>query len=190
MGLIILSCAGRESREVLFEKALKQGYVETRMIVSLFLGVAGAGKTHTKQLILKKPPPEIRRSTPLAVRPIRAIRITTTGEDWEEIDDEDVDEMVADAIVAGLPSREKAPRVGRFLVKKLKTLRRSFRSHSTTTAKLQHPSQTPKPSQNLPSTSSASTRLAIEKAWHTELEKVLENLSESSYILGKIHHYI
>jgi len=88
--------------------------------------------------------------------------------------------MVADAIVAGLPSRERAPRVGRFLVKKLKTLRRSFRSHSTTTAKLQHPSPTPKPSQNLPSTSSASTRLAIEKAWHTELEKVLENLSESS----------
>ena len=152
------------------------------MIVSLFLGVAGAGKTHTKHLILEKPPPQIRRSTPLAVRPVRAIRITTTGEDWEEINDEDVDEMVADAIVAGVPLGKRAHShgsFGGFLVRKLKSPFKHFSHlHSATAA-------TPKPSQESPSTISDSTstvesRLAIEQAWRGEFAQIVSLLSKSS----------
>ena len=155
------------------------------MIVSLFLGAAGAGKTHTKHLILKKPPPEIRRSTPLAVRPVRAIRITSTGEDLEEIDDEDLDEMVADAIVAGLPSGGEAHSRGSFgslLVKKLKNaFKRTSPSRSASTAAQ---SSTPNPSHGSPPSSSShstvDSRLAIEQAWIRELKEIVDLLSTSS----------
>ena len=145
------------------------------MIVSLFLGAAGAGKTHTKHLILEKPPPLIRRSTPLAVRPVRAIRITTTGEDLEEIDDEDLDEMVADAIVAGVPSGKRAHSHGSFgglLVKKLKSPFKHTHSHSAST--VQSPIQNP--FRESPSSSSDSIR----QAWLQGLKEIVGLLSKSS----------
>ena len=59
----------------LLEEALKHGYVYCRTVVCLLVGVAGAGKTHTKHLLFRWTPPEFRNSTPLAVRPVQAIRV-------------------------------------------------------------------------------------------------------------------
>ena len=54
---------------------MEKGYVESRAIVLLLIGAAGAGKTHFKHLILRLPPPAVRESTPLAEAAIRAISI-------------------------------------------------------------------------------------------------------------------
>ena len=64
----------RKSRSLL-EEALKHGFVESRTVVLLLVGVAGAGKTHTKHLLFRWAPPEFRNSTPLAARPVQAIRV-------------------------------------------------------------------------------------------------------------------
>ena len=65
----------REEAAKLFSEAMEKGYVESRAIVLLLIGAAGAGKTHFKHLILRLPPPAVRESTPLAEAAIRAISI-------------------------------------------------------------------------------------------------------------------
>ena len=61
------------------QKVVKQ--MET---LSIILGWAGAGKTHTVALALKKPPPSVRVSTPCAGAPIRATKQVhvTEGTDY------------------------------------------------------------------------------------------------------------
>ena len=59
----------------LLEEALKHGYEECRTVVCLLVGVAGVGKTHVKHLLFRWAPPELRDSTPLAARPVQAIRV-------------------------------------------------------------------------------------------------------------------
>ena len=56
--------------------------------LSVILGWAGAGKTHTVALALKKPPPGVRVSTPCAGAAIRAtkhVHITKGPEDFKEL---------------------------------------------------------------------------------------------------------
>ena len=55
---------------------MTHGYVETRDIKTLILGAAGTGKSHTIALIMDENPPAIRRSTPCATRPVRAVSRT------------------------------------------------------------------------------------------------------------------
>ena len=66
----------QESKSLL-EEALKPGFLTCRTVVCLLIGVAGAGKTHTKHLLFRWAPPESRNSTPLAARPVQAIRVGT-----------------------------------------------------------------------------------------------------------------
>ena len=78
----------------------------------LFVGVAGAGKTHTKHLLFGWAPPEIRNSTPLAARPVQAIRVRTSthgGQQLlEEVDPDQLDKILADALaVGGVPLTKK-----------------------------------------------------------------------------------
>ena len=89
---------------------MEKGYVESRAIVLLLLGAAGAGKSHFKHLILHFPPPAVRESTPLAEAAIRAISIcrATIGDgdmEWQLVSSQELLRMVADAIKAGVPVR-------------------------------------------------------------------------------------
>ena len=70
-------------------------------MVCLLVGVAGAGKTHTKHLLFRKPPPEVRGSTPLAVRPVQAIRVRREGDQLEEVKHDQLDQMVAGTVAQG-----------------------------------------------------------------------------------------
>ena len=91
---------------------MKHGFVECRTVVCLLVGVAGAGKTHTKHLLFGWDPPKIRNSTPLAVRPVQAIRIrvsTHGGQQLlEEVDPDQLDKMLDDALaLGGVPLTKK-----------------------------------------------------------------------------------
>jgi len=55
---------------------MAKGYVEARDIKALILGAAGTGKSHTIALIMDEDPPTVRRSTPCATRPVRAVSRT------------------------------------------------------------------------------------------------------------------
>ena len=75
----------------------------------LLVGVAGAGKTHTKHLLFGWAPPELRDSTPLAARPIQAIRVraSTQGGQLQEIDLDQLDKILAATVATGVPLEKR-----------------------------------------------------------------------------------
>ena len=76
----------------------------------LTLGAAGSGKTSTKYRLLREEPPINRCSTPLADASIRAVSRALFGKDltgWIRISPEKFMEMLADAIIAGVPMEEQ-----------------------------------------------------------------------------------
>ena len=89
----------------LLDEALKCGFVECRTVVCLLVGVAGAGKTHVKHLLFRWAPPESRNSTPLATRPVQAIRVraSTQSGQLEEVDPDQLDKILADTVAKGVP---------------------------------------------------------------------------------------
>ena len=77
------------------------------------MGNAGAGKTHVACRLFNKDPPVVRCSTPLAEAPIRAISRIIVGAvkthtDWFQVSSEELMEMLAQAVKAGVPMEERA----------------------------------------------------------------------------------
>ena len=68
-------------------------------MVCLLTGIAGSGKTHTKHLLLKKSPPEMRTSTDLVDRPVQAVKLSKNDEQLIEVND---NELVVNEIAAGI----------------------------------------------------------------------------------------
>ena len=91
-----------KSSQSLLEKALRRGFVEPRTVLCLLTGVAGSGKTHTKHLLFGKNPPEDRTSTPLAERPVRAVIVCKTSEQFQEVNIDELDKALANEIAAGV----------------------------------------------------------------------------------------
>ena len=78
---------------------MKHGNIESRNIKALIFGAAGTGKSHTLALIMDEEPPKVRRSTPCATRPVRAVsrsRIERKGKKWARITPEDFSDTIAD----------------------------------------------------------------------------------------------
>ena len=78
---------------------MKHGRVECRDIKVLIFGSAGTGKTHTIALIMEEEPPTVRRSTPCAKRPVRAVsraRIERKGKKWVRVDHDDLSQKIVD----------------------------------------------------------------------------------------------
>ena len=71
--------------------------------------MAGAGKTHTKHLLFRWAPPESRNSTPLAARPIQAIRVraSTQGGQLQEVEPDQLDQILAGTVAKGGVSLER-----------------------------------------------------------------------------------
>ena len=86
---------------------MKDGYMEARDIKALIFGAAGTGKSHTIALIMDEEPPSVRRSTPCAARPVRAVtstRAKKTGEKWVKVTCEELSQTIADTATV-LPSK-------------------------------------------------------------------------------------
>ena len=127
----------RKSRSLL-EEALKHGYVECRTVVCLLVGVAGAGKTHTKHLLFRWAPPELRNSTSLAARPIRAIRVRTStqGGQLQEVKPDELDQILAGTVAKGGVPLERASFFQSLFCCKCKCF-----YHQTTSAGISPPSE-------------------------------------------------
>ena len=80
---------------------MHSGYIVARICKCLLEGLAGAGKSSLKRLLLGMKPAILRVSTGCLERPIRAVsgvRIETAGERWRELTVDDLTLMVADVI--------------------------------------------------------------------------------------------
>ena len=82
---------------------MKDGNVTVKVVKVLVVGSAGVGKTSLIKLLLDQDPPEERNSTGCLERSIRMICILRErGEDqeekWNELPQEELDEMIAEAI--------------------------------------------------------------------------------------------
>ena len=94
----------------ILDEALDKGYILCNLIKVLTLGAAGSGKTSTKYRLLREEPPIDRCSTPLAEASIRAVSRALFGKDltgWIRISPEKFMEMLADALIAGVPMEEQ-----------------------------------------------------------------------------------
>ena len=99
----------RTGKKIL-DEALEKGYILCNLIKVLTLGAAGSGKTSTKYRLLREEPPVERSSTALAEASIRAISRALFGKDltgWIRISPEKFMEMLAEALIAGVPMEEQ-----------------------------------------------------------------------------------
>ena len=80
------------------QKGMEEGYVSLNNIKMVICGPPFVGKTAFKHLLLNKPPPLKHNSTPIAARPIQAMRIAAGDNTWEEANEEDLLHMLSDAI--------------------------------------------------------------------------------------------
>ena len=188
--------------QILFEEAMKYGYVESRSLSSLLIGAAGAGKTHVKHLIFKKPPPRESVSTPLAERPVRAVRVARLGgktdDDWSEIDDEKLDNMLAQAMNAGVQLSKK----GKIVSIARKIIPLSWRKSSKFSYPIDGEVDDPEPTDeaimhasSLDSDGMAQvgsihsntiSRLALLRAVQAETKKLLDKVSTSRQSVGLV----
>ena len=86
---------------------MKKGYIKSRLILLVLVGVAGSGKTHFKRLVLGLPPPEFRVSTALAEAAVRSMSVCHVSVNkevqWQLVEPKDFQDMIADAIKKGVP---------------------------------------------------------------------------------------
>ena len=87
----------------LFEEAMKKGYVTSRITKMILYGAAGAGKTSFRNLLVGEPPPSIRVSTPLAVRPTALYRYEVSDGEWQNLSFEERKDYLSRAIMAQAP---------------------------------------------------------------------------------------
>ena len=94
------SCAHTYYKK-LFDEAMKDGYVTVKLVKVLVVGSAGVGKTSLIKLLLDQDPPEERNSTGcLEQKVIRVLRERggDQEEKWNELSQEELDEMIAEAV--------------------------------------------------------------------------------------------
>ena len=106
---MLLSAEVNKSKSCLHE-ALQRGFVTVIMLLCIVQGLPGVGKTHLKFLLLDQEPPHLRTSTNCAEAPVRieigtvtGTRVKTIGGRWQDIDDEDMFDVVAEMILLAEP---------------------------------------------------------------------------------------
>ena len=86
---------------LLFEQAMKEGYIEVSIIKCLLLGTAGVDKTCLLHFLLGMLPPQLQQSTACIEQAIRAIcvkyGIDSQGE-WEKVDSDGLRDHLAGSV--------------------------------------------------------------------------------------------
>ena len=79
---------------------MENGYVKTRIGKVLVMGSAGSGKTCTVNVLLGKPSPKKRISTPLATRPVTVSRVDASSSKWKTITPSERKKNLSEAVAA------------------------------------------------------------------------------------------
>ena len=96
----------KESRR-LFRESMKQGHVESQVNKVLLYGAAGTGKSSFLDVIIGNPPAKIRRSTPLAARPITIFQIDMSHKKWGKLSPKQRKEVLVKAAMSNRSRRDK-----------------------------------------------------------------------------------
>ena len=153
---------------------MSHGYVEARDIKALIFGVAGSGKSHTIALLMDEEPPTIRKSTPCATRPIRAVsrtRVEQSGEKWVRVTSDDLSQTIADTSTV-LP--QKAP-----VIKK--TPRSATSASQEVGMSKQHTIQHPPSSKKDKSASSVTPKKLASVSTSSAKDELLRRIEMSPY---------
>ena len=87
----------------LFKEAMKHGYVTSRITKMILYGPAGSGKTCFRNLLVGDPPPPVRVSTPLAVRPTALYRYEVGDGELQNLSLQERKDYLSRAIRAQAP---------------------------------------------------------------------------------------
>ena len=109
VSLFVQSFFVQSDTKRLYAEAMRDGYVERKIIKCLVIGAAGVGKTTIKHLLLGERPPEKRVSTGLLENPIRAVsmlKVVLCNGSWVKVESDDaLMKMIAEDIKS-----EKVPK--------------------------------------------------------------------------------
>lgn len=163
---------------------MKDGHVKSYSTVALFVGAAGSGKTCSKHVLLNEKPPELRVSTPLVERPVKAIKILNVDDlEWQQLSPAIQKEILAKFMVnipagAGETSDEATPMT---MTSQVDVKKPSLKSRLKEFVTLLWPS---KQADQMPSIHKRSTKSPLEELLEsstTEIEftKLIEQFSGS-----------
>ena len=81
-----------------FSEAMKDGHLDSLINKAILYGAAGTGKSSFMELVTDNPPPDIRRSTPLASRPVSVFQMDATHGRFKKLTLLQRKEMIAKAM--------------------------------------------------------------------------------------------
>ena len=94
-----LLSAERHRFKQIYEQEIKHGSIDLEIDKIVMFGVAGSGKTCTLHVLLGKPPPDIRCSSPLMERPITVLVISVDDQlHWQEMTPQQIRQRIAEII--------------------------------------------------------------------------------------------
>ena len=98
MGFV--ACIGSEEYRRLFGESMKEGFIEALINKIVIYGAAGTGKSSFMDLVVGNPPADIRRSTPLAARPVSVFQIDAANKKWVKLSSRERKEIMGYAILS------------------------------------------------------------------------------------------
>ena len=91
-----------ESRR-LYNEAMREGFIRAEINKILIYGASGTGKSTSMDLFVGNPPRQVRRSTPIATRPVTMFHVDVTSKEWKKLSSNERKQMLARAIAARRP---------------------------------------------------------------------------------------
>ena len=99
--LAMYCTAGSKGSRDLFKKYMKLGYVESRIGKMLVYGACGTGKSSFMDLMVGNPPKQVRKSTPLAARPVTIFQLGVSNEKkWAKLSEKERKEILVQALMS------------------------------------------------------------------------------------------
>ena len=99
--------AGRYRSKQIYEQEMKRGHFELVVDKVIMYGIAGSGKTCSLHVLLGRPPPENRNSTPLMKRPVEVMFMSVNDKkEWKVRTREEMRDTVAEIIRSRMPKQQ------------------------------------------------------------------------------------
>ena len=98
--MVLISAGSKLSRDM-FSKYMKLGYVETQIGKLLVYGASGTGKSSFIDMMVGNSPQPVRKSTPLAARPVAVFQLGVDGKKkWVKMSEKQRKEILIKALMS------------------------------------------------------------------------------------------